>query len=100
MFWDNASVHRSRVVQEYLETEGIACVFNVPYAPQYNGIERLWALTKQNYRKQLTELKRSFLPFDNPSVVRSAIASVTNEEVACCARNGWNSLGVNEEKEG
>ena len=51
VFWDNASIHRSRVVQEYLENDDFACVFNVPYAPEYNGIELLWGLTKQMYRK-------------------------------------------------
>jgi len=30
---------------------------NVPYCPEYNAIEKVWAIAKQHYRKHLTSIK-------------------------------------------
>ena len=46
VLWDNASIHKSRIVKEFIESKNIKSIMNVPYCPQYNAIEMLWALAK------------------------------------------------------
>ena len=40
---DNCNVHHSKKVAKFLEENGISAIFNVPYSPEYNPIERVWA---------------------------------------------------------
>ena len=57
IFWDNCKTHHAIVVRDYMAENNISQVFNVPYSPEYNGIELLWAYQKQKFRKQITEEK-------------------------------------------
>ena len=57
IFFDNASYHRSNLVKEYSNSNDLRLVFNLPYKPEYNGIETMWAKWKQKFRKELTKLK-------------------------------------------
>jgi len=50
IIWDNASIHKSKVVKEFMESNNIKSILNLPYCPQYNAIEMLWALAKQRFR--------------------------------------------------
>ena len=43
IFADNCRVHHSNKVRKFLEETGISVIFNVPYGPEYNPIERVWA---------------------------------------------------------
>ena len=43
IFWDNCKTHRAHLVRDFLTENDISVVFNIPYSPQYNGIESLWA---------------------------------------------------------
>lgn len=66
VFWDNAPIHRSRLIKAYLETdEGQRFILQPlpPYAPECNPIEWLWAWIKKNYlanlaAKTLAELEQ------------------------------------------
>ena len=46
IMWDNASIHQSRIVKEFTQVKNIKVIMNIPYCPQYNAIEMLWALAK------------------------------------------------------
>jgi transposase len=50
IIWDRLQAHRSRLVRDYVETEGdkIELEFLPPYAPQLNPVEYLWAHWKQH----------------------------------------------------
>ena len=52
LFWDNASIHKSIKTKSFLIN--IKSIFNVPYKPDYNAIENVWAGAKKEFRKQLT----------------------------------------------
>ncbi len=57
LFMDNCAVHRSRKVTEFCKLLGLQTIFNVPYCPQYNPIERVWAIAKNSYkRRKLKEI--------------------------------------------
>lgn len=50
ILWDGATIHRSRLVREYLDsTKGRIIVEALPaYAPELNPVEYLWAHLKQH----------------------------------------------------
>ena len=52
---DNASYHRTAVVQEFARENDITIIYNVPYTPWLNGIEEYWALAKRAFKKKMLE---------------------------------------------
>ena len=54
MFWENASIHKSIKTRSFLINNNIKSILNVPYKPDYNAIENVWAEAKKEFRKQLT----------------------------------------------
>ena len=52
---DNASIHKTIAVRNYCATHQITMAFNVPYSPQYNGIEEVWSVGKNKFRKLMLE---------------------------------------------
>ena len=57
IFWDNCPTHKANIVKDYLGEKGVPIVFNLPYCPEYNGIESLWGFQKKKFRKLITEAK-------------------------------------------
>lgn len=53
IFMDNLKVHRSRLAQDLYPQLDIVPIFNVPYSPQFNGIEAVFSMVKAAYKKQL-----------------------------------------------
>lgn len=49
---DNCRVHHSKKVAKFLEENKIEAVFNIPYGPEYNPIERVWAQLKAEFKKR------------------------------------------------
>ena len=41
IFMDNASIHHCKKVTKFCDLLGLQAIFNVPYCPQYNPIERV-----------------------------------------------------------
>lgn len=56
IFLDNCRVHHSKKVQAFLEDNKIEVIYNVPYGPEYNPIERVWAQLKAEFKKQKMQL--------------------------------------------
>ena len=50
IIWDRLQAHRSRLVRDYVDTQGgdIQLEFLPPYAPELNPVEYLWAHWKQH----------------------------------------------------
>jgi transposase len=50
IIWDRLQAHRSRLVRDYVDSEGgdIQLEFLPPYAPELNPVEYLWAHWKQH----------------------------------------------------
>jgi transposase len=46
IFMDNLSVHKSNDVYYEMQNLNMTAIFNVPYSPQYNGIESYFFLLK------------------------------------------------------
>jgi len=50
IIWDRLQAHRSRLVRDWVETQGgdVQLEFLPPYAPELNPVEYLWAHWKQH----------------------------------------------------
>jgi transposase len=53
---DNLSVHKTNEVRDCCARLNIKEIFNVPYSPEFNGIECYFSLVKNNYKKPLLDL--------------------------------------------
>ena len=50
---DNAKIHKSKIIQKYLETQSkLKFIYNVAYSPEYNPIEYVFSKTKTQIRNK------------------------------------------------
>ncbi len=52
IYMDNLAVHRSNIIKERLDELSIAYIFNPPYSPEYNGIESVFSILKNDFKKK------------------------------------------------
>jgi transposase len=52
LFLDNARIHHSKLVKEYMKLSSNKIIFNAPYSPEYNPIELLFSKLKHLIRKK------------------------------------------------
>lgn len=57
VIWDNATFHKSPLIQDAFNSAGIDLIFLPPYSPDLNPIEQFWARLKSKMRR-LKEEKR------------------------------------------
>ena len=55
LFLDNLSVHKTKEAKLLFEALNITEIFNVPYCPQFNGIESYFSQIKATYKKLFLE---------------------------------------------
>ena len=51
LFWDKASIPKSSKTRAFLINHNIKSILNVPYKPDYNAIENVWAEAMKEFRK-------------------------------------------------
>ena len=91
---DNCSIHKARVTLAKAAELQMDLHFNVPYAPQFNGIEYVWNIAKQKFRKlQLQRmLKLNDLGFMD--CIYASLSELPFEQVARCLQRGIENLRV------
>lgn len=52
IYFDNLSVHRSLEVRNRLDELSIAYVYSPPYSPDFNGIESVFSIFKNQLKKE------------------------------------------------
>ena len=67
-------------------------IFNVPYSPQFNGIESYFSLVKGEYKKLLLKYLILNQKFDVHALIKKSIDLVSNEKAMNCARNGREAI--------
>lgn len=50
LFLDNACIHHSKIVKQFIKDKKINFIFNVPYSPEYNPIEIMFSKLKKIVR--------------------------------------------------
>ena len=83
MLWDNARIHRSRIVQGLIASPevNIEPCWNATARPDLCtvGIERTWAKAKVLYRREVDRLKALNRPFNHMGLVRDVLGQITDE---------------------
>jgi hypothetical protein len=65
---------------------------NIPYRPDLNGIERVWAVAKRHYRDKLAQKLVMKGPYSNLQLVNEALDAVTDDQCKEMAASGWMRL--------
>ena len=86
LFLDNLSVHKTKDAKHLLEKLNITEIFNVPYCPQFNGIESYFSQIKATYKKLLLKCVINDAPYDKIGLIKQSIQSVSNENATRCVR--------------
>jgi transposase len=86
LFLDNLSVHKTKDAKHLFEKLNITEIFNVPYCPQFNGIESYFSQLKATYKKLLLKCVISDAPYDTMGLIKQSIESESNENAKRCVR--------------
>ena len=56
MLMDNATIHHTKKLKEYIKKKNINVIYNLPYCPEFNPIENVNSMIRNNviYGKNLT----------------------------------------------
>ncbi len=73
IFLDNLSVHKTNVSKEIFKELKITAIFNIPYSPQFNGIESYFSLLKHAYKNLLLQRIFKSEQVDAVALIRQAI---------------------------
>ena len=94
VFWDNASIHKGRRVQEFIDHQPrLTSICNLEYEPELNGIETLWNSTKQKFIKALTEEKlKPIINFNTVTMVHELLEETDSDIIYNCAKHGWRQI--------
>ncbi len=83
---DNLSVHKTKDAKHEFEKLNITEIFNVPYCPQFNGIESYFSQLKATYKKLLLKCVINDAPYDTIGLIKQSIESISNENATRCVR--------------
>ena len=86
LFLDNLNVHKTKEAKLLFESLNITEIFNVPYCPQFNGIESYFSQIKATYKKMLLKCVIEEVPYDTVSLIKESIKSISDENVKRCVR--------------
>ena len=94
VLWDNASYHGKEggEVETYCRRNEILIIRNVPYRPDFNGIEGYWALVKRSFRSRLDWLKANGLTWNLLQLVEDCLCSIPEEKVVKYTRVGFECI--------
>ena len=92
LFWDNASIHKSIKTRSFLIDNNIKSILNVPYKPDYNAIENVWAEAKKEFRKQLTLRKIKNEEINLYDIVNKSLWSVHPDKINNMSKRSFDIL--------
>jgi len=70
VFLDNLSVHKTTAAREAFQRLDIVPIFNVPYSPQFNGIESYFSILKNAYKKRILQQVIKGIPVDAVALIK------------------------------
>jgi transposase len=92
IFLDNLSVHKTQDVRATYQRLDILPIFNVPYSPDYNGIEKYFAQVKAQYKKQLLQRLMKGERLDPMTMIKQSVENVKDESVRKCVGHGMKCI--------
>ncbi len=85
IFMDNMRVHRSMIAHEAYTGLEIVPIFNIPYSPQFNGIESVFSIMKEKYKRSMIDNivhGEKFRPQE--LIIQATIAEIDAEKIGKC----------------
>ncbi len=76
IFMDNLQVHKTKEVLETCKRLRARPIFNVPYSPDFNGIETYFSLLKNEYKKLILERLIKGIKVDSSSMIVQSIQKI------------------------
>ena len=76
IFMDNLQVHKTKEVLDTCKRLKMRPIFNVPYSPDFNGIETYFSLLKGEYKKLILERLIKGIKVDSSSMIVQSIQKV------------------------
>ena len=73
LYLDNLSVHKTKKVKQKLEELKIHPIYNIPYSPDFNGIESYFSQVKGEYKKRWMQLYVNGEPIDPEAIIRQIL---------------------------
>jgi transposase len=92
IFMDNLQVHKTKEVLETCKRLKVRPIFNVPYSPDFNGIETYFSLIKGEYKKLILERLIKGIKVDSSSMIVQSIQKVDQEKAKRCVTGGLNRI--------
>ena len=85
-------VHRTNKIKAVYKRLNITPIYNVPYSPQYNGIESYFSIVKNHYKKQLLKRLTTDSDVDANKLIKEALKAVDDKKAKACARFGRETI--------
>lgn len=63
-------------------------IFNVPYSPDFNGIESYFSLVKGEYKKLILQKLVKGIKVDSTALIKESVERVDNEKIKRCVEQG------------
>ena len=98
VFWDNCATHFSKAASDAASKLRIVLIRNVPYKPEFNGIERVWARMKWIFRRTVLRKKIDKEPIKLKEIVPEVASKMSSKLCHQCALNGWKMLQAASDK--
>ena len=85
---DNCSIHKAAQTRDLAKRLNMDILWNVPYRPDMNGIELVWAIIKKEYKSLMLQRMAGLTQMTMAECVNKAMQSVTAEQIEKCCRHG------------
>lgn len=76
---DNASIHKSKITKQLIESRKARLVFVPPYSPEYNPIEMVFGSVKNRFYKQRYKKR-----FETIKAIHSSVKSIKKQNIVNC----------------
>ena len=86
---DSLQLHKTKEVLETCKRLNALPIFNVPYSPDFNGIETYFSLLKGEYKKLILEMIIKGIKVESQSIQK-----VDQDKAKRCVAAGLNRIGT------
>ena len=94
LFMDNLKVHKTKEVLEACKRLRVRPIFNVPYSPDFNGIETYFSMLKAEYKKLILEILIKGLRVETKRLILSSIERIENEKIKRSVQAGLRCISA------
>lgn len=92
VFMDNLAVHKGDEVLTEMTKLNMVRIFNVPYSPEFNPIESVFSIVKQQFKRdRLIRVQYNRHP-DIKKLILKAFYSVDKKAIQACIRKSLHLL--------